>query len=135
MNTYAHNIVQGLIALLHNCPQEVAHLRRELLIAARHILATDLRTRFVSCIDQLFDENLLIGAGWTTRETVRSLAYSILADLVHHIRGQLSLPQLALAVQVRREGGVECVCVCVGSTGHFITFPFNYLKVLMNFQP
>lgn len=109
MNTYAHNIVQGLIALLHNCPQEVAHLRRELLIAARHILATDLRTRFVSCIDQLFDENLLIGAGWTTRETVRSLAYSILADLVHHIRGQLSLPQLALAVQVRG----SCTCACV----------------------
>ena len=89
-----------MLALLHNCPQEVAHLRRELLIAARHILATDLRNRFVSCIDQLFDENLLIGRGWTTRETVRSLAYSILADLVHHIRGQLSLPQLALAVQV-----------------------------------
>ncbi len=106
VNTYAHNIVQGMIALLHNCPQEVAHLRRELLIAARHILATDLRNRFVSCIDQLFDENLLIGGGWTTRETVRSLAYSILADLVHHIRGQLSLPQLALAVQVRERYSV-----------------------------
>lgn len=26
---------------------------------------------FVSCIDQLFDEELLIGTGWTTRETVR----------------------------------------------------------------
>ena len=100
VNTYAHNIVQGMIALLHNCPQEVAHLRRELLIAARHILATDLRNRFISCIDQLFDENLLIGSGWTTRETVRSLAYSILADLVHHIRTQLSLQQLSLAVQV-----------------------------------
>ena len=95
-----------MIALLHNCPQEVAHLRRELLIAARHILATDLRNRFVTCIDQLFDENLLIGSGWTTRETVRSLAYSILADLVHHIRTHLSLQQLSMAVQV-------CVCVCV----------------------
>lgn len=114
--------------------QEVAHLRRELLIAARHILATDLRSRectlshtlcslppshttppthltsspphpitsspphhlttspllslnyspphpltpltpslagFVLCIDQLFDEELLIGSGWTTKETVR----------------------------------------------------------------
>jgi hypothetical protein len=54
-------MVQGMISLLKNCPQEVAHLRRELLIAARHILATDLRSRFVTCIDQLFDENLLIG--------------------------------------------------------------------------
>ena len=61
VNSYAHNMVQGMISLLKNCPQEVAHLRRELLIAARHILATDLRNRFVTCIDQLFDENLLIG--------------------------------------------------------------------------
>ena len=55
---------------------------------------------FVPCIDQLFDESLLIGTGWTTRETVRSLAYSILADLVHHIRASLSLPQLSQAVHL-----------------------------------
>lgn len=55
---------------------------------------------FVPCIDQLFDENLLVGSGWTTKETVRSLAYSILADLVHHIRTSLSLPQLSQAVHV-----------------------------------
>ena len=44
MNQFAPNMVQGMLALLKNCPQEVAHLRRELLIAARHVLATDLRT-------------------------------------------------------------------------------------------
>ena len=89
-----------MLALLKNCPQEVAHLRRELLIAARHILATELRNRFISSIDQLFDENLLIGSGWTTRETIRSLAYSILADLVHHIRTHLPLSHLSLAVHL-----------------------------------
>lgn len=36
-------MVQGMLGLLALCPMEVAHLRRELLIAARHILATDLR--------------------------------------------------------------------------------------------
>ena len=93
-------MVQGMLSLLKNCPQEVAQLRRELLIAARHILSTDLRNRFIPCIDQLFNESLLIGSGWTTRETVRSMAYSILVDLVHHIRAHLSLPQLSLAVQL-----------------------------------
>ena len=44
VNQYSPNMVQGMLALLKNCPQEVAHLRRELLIAARHVLATDLRT-------------------------------------------------------------------------------------------
>ncbi|KAL5493667.1 hypothetical protein EMCRGX_G014876 [Ephydatia muelleri] len=59
-----------MVALLRNCPQEVTHLRKELLIAVRHILATDLRNKFLPCIDHLFDENLLIGSGWTTRESV-----------------------------------------------------------------
>ena len=36
-------MVQGHLSLLSLCPQEVAHLRKELLIAAKHILATDLR--------------------------------------------------------------------------------------------
>ncbi|KAL5463286.1 hypothetical protein EMCRGX_G032176 [Ephydatia muelleri] len=34
--------------------------------------ATDLRNKFLPCIDHLFDENLLIGSGWTTRESVSS---------------------------------------------------------------
>lgn len=36
-------LVCGLLSLLTLCPPEVANLRKELLIAARHILATDLR--------------------------------------------------------------------------------------------
>ena len=58
----------GLLAL---CPHEVAHLRKELLIAAKHILATDQRNRFVPHMERLFDENILIGSGWTTQ--VRSV--------------------------------------------------------------
>jgi hypothetical protein len=40
---------------------QVAHLRKELLIAARHILATDLRVKFVPFMEKLFDENILLG--------------------------------------------------------------------------
>ncbi|XP_031549522.1 transformation/transcription domain-associated protein-like isoform X2 [Actinia tenebrosa] len=100
VNTYSQNMVGGLLGLLRYCPQEVAHLRKELLIAARHILATDLRNRFVPHIDQLFDEEVLIGTGWTTKESLRPLAYSTLADLVHHVRTHLPLPHLSLAVSM-----------------------------------
>ena len=58
----------GLLAL---CPHEVAHLRKELLIAAKHILATDQRNRFVPHMERLFDENILIGSGWTTQVSSR----------------------------------------------------------------
>ena len=40
---HSNQLVSGLINLLTMCPMEVAYLRRELFIAARHILATELR--------------------------------------------------------------------------------------------
>ncbi|KAI0213607.1 Transformation/transcription domain-associated protein [Lamellibrachia satsuma] len=100
VSTHSTQMVEGMLGLLSHCPQEVAHLRKELLIAARHILATDLRNRFVRYIDKLFDENVLIGTGWTTHESLRPLAYSTLADLVHHVRQNLSLNDLSLAVNL-----------------------------------
>lgn len=36
-------LVQGMLQLLTLCPSEVAHLRKELLIATKHILALELR--------------------------------------------------------------------------------------------
>ncbi|CAG7721830.1 unnamed protein product [Allacma fusca] len=91
-------LVQGLINLLNLCPMEVASLRRELFIAARHIMATELRFKFVPHMEELFNEDVLLGRGWTVNETMRPLAYSTLADLVHHVRQHLSLPELNRAV-------------------------------------
>uniref|UniRef100_A0A8C7W622 Transformation/transcription domain-associated protein n=1 Tax=Oncorhynchus mykiss TaxID=8022 RepID=A0A8C7W622_ONCMY len=93
-------MVKGMLQLLTNCPSETAHLRKELLIAAKHILTTDLRSQFIPCMDKLFDESILIGSGYTARETLRPLAYSTLADLVHHVRQNLPLTDLSLAVQL-----------------------------------
>lgn len=51
-------------------------------------------------MDKLFDEDLLLGRGWTTHESLRPLAYSTLADLVHHVRQHLSIDVLAKAVHL-----------------------------------
>lgn len=51
-------------------------------------------------IEKLFDENVLIGTGWTAHESMRPLAYSTLADLVHHVRSNLPMSDLALAVDL-----------------------------------
>lgn len=100
VNENAGTLAPGIITLMKNCPQEVAHLRKELLIATRHILATDLRSHFITHIDQLFNEQTLIGNGWTTNESLRPLAYSMVADLVHHIRPHLSLKDLNTAINL-----------------------------------
>ncbi|KPU77338.1 uncharacterized protein Dana_GF26998, isoform A [Drosophila ananassae] len=93
------SVTSGLLNLMENCPKEAAHLRKELLIAARHIFATDLRQRFIPTIDKLFDEELLIGKG-VTLDSIRPLAYSTLADLAHHVRQSLSLDVLLKAVNL-----------------------------------
>lgn len=100
VNMHSGQLAKGMLGLLTLCPHEVAHLRKELLIAARHILATDLREKFVSCLNQFFDETILIGSGWTAYESLRPLAYSTLADLVHHVRQHLPLKELSSAVTV-----------------------------------
>ena len=111
-------MVKGILSLLTVCPHEVAHLRKELLIGkfskseislfflhtyifltgARHILTTELRSKFVPFMEKLFDEDILLGKGWTTHESLRPLAYSTLADLVHHVRQSLPLSDLERAV-------------------------------------
>ena len=71
-------------------------------IGARHILTTELRSKFVPFMEKLFDEDILLGKGWTTHESLRPLAYSTLADLVHHVRQSLPLSDLERAVALFR---------------------------------
>lgn len=64
------------------------------MVATRHILSTEFRPAFVSLIDCLTSEHVLIGTGVNSQETLRPLAYSMLGDLIHHIRKELSPEQL-----------------------------------------
>lgn len=73
---------------------------QELLIATRHILQTDFRNAFVAYIDTLVDDRVLIGFGQTAREQLRPLAYSMIADLIHHVREDLSLTTLAHVIHI-----------------------------------
>ncbi|QSL64955.1 hypothetical protein MERGE_002259 [Pneumocystis wakefieldiae] len=73
---------------------------KELLVATRHILATDFRNAFIKKIDFLLDKKVLIGEGVTVHETLRPLAYSMLADLIHHVRSELSVKQISQTIRV-----------------------------------
>ena len=64
------------------------------------IHASTFYTGFVGHISRLFDEDILIGSGWTAHESMKPLAYSTLADLVHHVRHSLPMSDLALAVDL-----------------------------------
>ena len=87
----AHQLTLQLISYLLVFPQE-------LLGTTRIIISTDFRRGFVGQIEELFDENLLLGPGQP--EVLRPLAASVIADLVHNTRDSLSMSQLMRIVQI-----------------------------------
>ncbi|KAK3373790.1 hypothetical protein B0T24DRAFT_553397 [Lasiosphaeria ovina] len=89
-----------VVRLLKDCPREKSSARKELLVAIRHIINFNYRKIFLPKIDELLDERTLIGDGLTVYETMRPLAYSMLADLIHHVREMLSPEQIRKTVEV-----------------------------------
>ena len=100
LRPYQENIPKYTVQLLHNCPSDSVPIRKELMIATRHILATEFRVGFVSYVDALLDEKVLLGTGYTSQETLRPLAFSTLVDLVPSVRNNLTIPQITRIVIV-----------------------------------
>lgn len=89
-----------VIRLLRDCPSEKSATRKELLVAIRHTINFNFRKIFLTKIDDLLDDRTLIGDGLTVYETMRPLAYSLLADLIHHVRESLTRDQIRRTVDV-----------------------------------
>ena len=97
---YQQEISLAVVDLLKTCP-DVVSTRKELLVATRHALSAQNFCRsFFQHLDSLLDEHALVGAGRLCAETLRPLAYSFLAELVHHMRAELTLPQIRKTVHV-----------------------------------
>ena len=113
-------VVNGIIQLLKNCPPELVSVRKDLLAISRHIIG-DLNIRmskfvnkkiknqikprillfileFLPHISQFFDESTFCSTGYTASESLRSNASSIVADLVHNVRKQLTPSELCKAI-------------------------------------
>jgi hypothetical protein len=99
-NDFLPTLPDIVIRLLKDCPREKSAVRKELLVATRHIINFNFRRIFLKQIDQLLDERILLGDGLTVYETQRPLAYSMLADLIHHVRDALEPPQIRKTVEV-----------------------------------
>ncbi|KAJ0977297.1 hypothetical protein J5N97_012771 [Dioscorea zingiberensis] len=80
---HEENICKSIVNLLVTCPDAVS------------IRSTDFKQGLFPLIDTLLDERVLIGTGRVCIETLRPLAYSLLAEIVHYVRGDLSLSQLS----------------------------------------
>ncbi|WRT70688.1 uncharacterized protein IL334_007686 [Kwoniella shivajii] len=97
---YVDVFPEACLRLLRDCPPEDVGTRKELLVATRHILTVESRACFIPYIDVLLEERVLVGTGVSSRELLRPLAYSVVADLIHHVRNDLPLAQLTQVVYV-----------------------------------
>ncbi|KAK6924485.1 PIK-related kinase, FAT, partial [Dillenia turbinata] len=91
---HEESICKSIVNLLVTCSDSVS-IRKELLVALKHVLGTDFKRGLFPLIDTLLEERVLIGTGRPCFETLRPLAYSLLAEIVHHVRADLSLSQLS----------------------------------------
>ena len=89
-----------MIRLLRDCPRERATTRKELLVAIRHIINFNFRKVFLKCLGDFLDERTLLGDGLAAQETQQAIAYSTIADLLHHLRESLTPEQICTSVQV-----------------------------------
>ncbi|KAK3200882.1 hypothetical protein GRF29_213g235076 [Pseudopithomyces chartarum] len=100
LNDFLPTLPDIVVRLLKDCPREKSSSRKELLVAIRHIINFNFRKIFLKKIDELLDERTLIGDGLTVYETMRPLAYSMLADLIHHLRDSLNKEQIRRTIEV-----------------------------------
>ena len=102
MSTFLPKLPRIVVRMLRDCPKERCGVRRELLVAMRHLINFNFRNIFLSVIDDLLDERTLLGDSLTSYEALKPIAYSTLADLLHHVRSQLTVDQIRNTVTVYR---------------------------------
>ncbi|OQR96405.1 phosphatidylinositol kinase (PIK-L3) [Achlya hypogyna] len=98
MRPFQDTICENTVKLLMACPKDAFVLRKDVFVAARHILSTDFRRGFYGQLEVLMDDDVLIGKGRCSYYQIRPLAYSTLADMIHHVRDMLTLDQVSKIV-------------------------------------
>lgn len=98
--TYGERLVSCSLRIMQDCPTNGVALRKELMVVFRHLLATPARRTLLNHVDKLMDERVLLGNGLATKDLMRPMVYSAVADLIHNIKGDLSFDQLARIVHV-----------------------------------
>ncbi|KAK5166740.1 transcription-associated protein 1 [Saxophila tyrrhenica] len=98
MQEFLEFLPELCVRLLQDVPRAHTATRKELLVAIRHIINFNFRGIFLRVILPLLDTRTLVGDSLTADVTLRPLAYTMLADLVHHVREQLNAEQISKVV-------------------------------------
>jgi transformation/transcription domain-associated protein len=101
LKQYEDRLATNVLNLFQMCPREALTTRKDLLLALRHIFATNFRKGFFRHVDTLLDERLLIGKHRQSEHAhIRATAYGALADLLLHVKSRLSMAQVSRVVHL-----------------------------------
>ncbi|EMC93830.1 hypothetical protein BAUCODRAFT_75390 [Baudoinia panamericana UAMH 10762] len=100
LTDFLNTLPELTVRLLRDVPRTHTATRKELLVAIRHIINFNFRRVFLPVILPLLDAKTLVGDSLTADVTLRPLAYTMLADLVHHVREELTPEQISKVVSV-----------------------------------
>lgn len=100
LNDFLEHLPSLTVRLLRDVPRSHTATRKELLVAIRHIINFNFRDVFLPVILPLLDPRTLVGDSLTADVTLRPLAYTMLADLIHHVREKLDPEQISRVVSV-----------------------------------
>lgn len=93
-------IPASVVQLYRNCPHESVFIRKELLVSTRHLFTNDFQKLFVPFVEGFLNESFSLGHGVACNQMIRTLLYSMLADLIHHVRMDLSPAVLVKVISV-----------------------------------
>ncbi|KAF9224621.1 FAT-domain-containing protein [Gyrodon lividus] len=99
-DSFGERLILSALRLLQDLPANSIQPRKDLMVVLRHLISTPHRKALLPQIDKLFNEQILLGNGVGSRETLRPSAYGAIADLVHYVRTELSPDQLARAAKL-----------------------------------
>ncbi|KAG9317678.1 hypothetical protein JVU11DRAFT_1890 [Chiua virens] len=94
-DSFGERLILSALRLLQDLPANGIQARKDLMVVLRHLIGTPHRKALLPQIDKLFNERILLGNGVGSQETLRPSTYAAIADLVHHVRTELSADQLA----------------------------------------
>ncbi|EKM59507.1 uncharacterized protein PHACADRAFT_205724 [Phanerochaete carnosa HHB-10118-sp] len=97
MENELEQIILATLRLLQDCPTTAIAPRKDLMIVFRYLISQPQRRVLLPEIDKILEEHVLMGTTLASQELVRANALGCIADLLHHLRADLTVEQLTRA--------------------------------------
>ncbi|KAF7789373.1 hypothetical protein EIP86_000317 [Pleurotus ostreatoroseus] len=94
------NLLLNVLRMLQDCPASAVAPRKDIMMVFRHMVTVPQRRVLLPHVNKLLDEHVVLGSSLSAQETVRSNSFAFIADLMHHLRSDLTTDQIQMVCAV-----------------------------------